>query len=47
MNPSQQKKKVKFCLGLNQQEGAIEKGQNVLLKVSLLVSKRYILKVLI
>lgn len=45
MNPSQQKKKVKFSLGLNQQEGAIEKGQNVLLKVSLLVSTRYMLKV--
>lgn len=38
-------KKVKFSLGLNQQDEAIEKEQNDLLEVSLLLSKRYILKV--
>jgi len=39
LNPSQ--KKVKFSLGLNQQEGTIEKGQNDLFAVSLVLSERY------
>lgn len=40
-----QRKKVNSGLGLNQQESATEKGQDDLLNVSLLVYKRYRLRV--